>query len=765
MDSSFALVQRKFSLPGTFSSPVDRFHRACKAGQVDLIREYCTSDLKYEVLNSTNNNLKWTPLVRSILARQITITKILLAAGADPEIKSADGETAIFQACKIQSSTMLELLARYKVLINVENLNGDYPLHITSLHGNKMLCKLLLIKGADPNVQNKFSKNTPLHIAIERGHMDCAMILFKYGAMGDILNKNGQTPLSLATKLDKIKLDHYFAYQRKSKSVVRPEHRGSSTSLIDCDISCISLQKVSNCESGMSSPSLSHCTSKFLYSTINTKNPEERQENLSKIEESKEDSSEVTQQPPRWEERQGILEIQPSKRSRFNGKESLSKQMLHEFQPHQTPQNLNRSYIKIDENDINKSQIALQTDPELMNKNGLTTREDLPDSFHCNQSLDKLNDKLKLVLKEEVTQNQNTPEKTPIFDNGGFNFTLGFGQTAQFNPKMSDTKIISQGDTFEQTKTYDTKSFEMSPHRNSGIQNFKDISGVSLIEPDLAPVSDSDESAEFEEWEQFDERIAYNTQERNLLSSIDHNILQKPDPDFQGKKIPFSRSSYNSTETPFNRYKRACVNSINRSNMVIKDPEITNDYITIHKIPDTPECKLNLFGKSHKAKCPERLYSTHSHKIPSRANQSYDCEPTKRGTNFMERKPPIYTQDSSLNLTNLSRIITEKACSKFSCSPEQNSEEYELNIVNDHHAEQPIDTERTDVSEHERAKPLHQSHIKRAGTKCKVTQNLRQRRTSHLIPDSACISGMREGKIRPSAALPFNKKFEYYLKN
>lgn len=67
---------------------------------------------------------------------------------------------------------------------------GNYPLHIASQNGHAHLVKLLLTRKANPNVQN-VNGQTPLHMAVGYDLDDVIALLNGAGANGEMLNHAG----------------------------------------------------------------------------------------------------------------------------------------------------------------------------------------------------------------------------------------------------------------------------------------------------------------------------------------------------------------------------------------------------------------------------------------------------------------------------------------------------------------------------------------------------------------------------------------------
>ena len=81
------------------------------------------------------------------------------------------------------------------------NQGGVTPLIVAATHGHLNLCKMLIERGgAQPNICQSITFNSPLHYAAEAGHIDVVTYLIseKIGAIINAQNWAGLTPLSFA---------------------------------------------------------------------------------------------------------------------------------------------------------------------------------------------------------------------------------------------------------------------------------------------------------------------------------------------------------------------------------------------------------------------------------------------------------------------------------------------------------------------------------------------------------------------------------------
>jgi len=95
--------------------------------------------------------------------------------------------------------------------INARNKNGEHPLNVATNYDNLEAMRLLLDAGVDPNLMN-MGKLTPLQVLAARGtsvetfNIAAAKMLIAKGASVTVANKDGQTPLFLATRANSINM-------------------------------------------------------------------------------------------------------------------------------------------------------------------------------------------------------------------------------------------------------------------------------------------------------------------------------------------------------------------------------------------------------------------------------------------------------------------------------------------------------------------------------------------------------------------------------
>ncbi|TRX00805.1 ankyrin repeat domain-containing protein [Flavobacterium gawalongense] len=121
----------------------------------------------------------------------------------------------IFEAVSIgDTETVSQLLDKNPELLNSFSSDGFTALGLASFFGHLSLVKLLLDKGANPNIaSNNQFKVAPIHSACAISHFDIAELLIKHGADVNARQMQDVTPLHSAahngqTKISKLLIDN-----------------------------------------------------------------------------------------------------------------------------------------------------------------------------------------------------------------------------------------------------------------------------------------------------------------------------------------------------------------------------------------------------------------------------------------------------------------------------------------------------------------------------------------------------------------------------
>ena len=181
----------------------------------------------------------------------IEIVKILVENGVDVNAVDKDGQTPLYNAAQNGYDKLVSFLLDHKAEANVK-CRGSYPLHIAAYIGHLDVVKALVRNGVDVNVED-INGQTPLHRAAQKGHdkvvsflldqkdkrgrtlthilankgdVEGVKFLVKKGADVNVEDINGQTPLHRAAQKGH---DEVVAFLLEKKAAV--DGRSTSNSV------------------------------------------------------------------------------------------------------------------------------------------------------------------------------------------------------------------------------------------------------------------------------------------------------------------------------------------------------------------------------------------------------------------------------------------------------------------------------------------------------------------------------------------------------
>ena len=199
--------------------PHDNLHRAAGAGDAETIRSILNSlsPSFNDILNS-RDDYGDTPLHAAVFNGHEKCAYELLMKGADSNAEGNRQYSPLHLACLYGKKNCVKLLLDFLSPSQLEKTgeNGQTPLHLAALRNRKDIIELLLQKGANPNAGD-FVGRSPLHYCILSSISDSlslpapftfssVSLLLHSGAVCEIVDSEGQSPLSIACEFASISL-------------------------------------------------------------------------------------------------------------------------------------------------------------------------------------------------------------------------------------------------------------------------------------------------------------------------------------------------------------------------------------------------------------------------------------------------------------------------------------------------------------------------------------------------------------------------------
>ena len=144
---------------------------------IDKIMANCSGNALTKLVEEYNN----AALINAVELDNTEMVKMLLAAGANPNTVSKDGETVLISATYKFNSEIIKMLLAAGVNPNMINKYGNTALIWAVKWDNYEIAKMLIDAGANPHIKSK-DRRTALNIATQLDLTDIIEILKAAGA-------------------------------------------------------------------------------------------------------------------------------------------------------------------------------------------------------------------------------------------------------------------------------------------------------------------------------------------------------------------------------------------------------------------------------------------------------------------------------------------------------------------------------------------------------------------------------------------------------
>ncbi|KAJ7392340.1 Ankyrin repeat and KH domain-containing protein 1 [Desmophyllum pertusum] len=171
---------------------------AASGGYVGIIKLLLSHGA--EINSRTGSKLGISPLMLASMNGHTAAVKLLLDMGSDINAQiETNRNTALTLACFQGRHEVVNLLVERKANIEHRAKTGLTPLMEAASGGYVEVGRILLDKGGDVNAPPvPSSRDTALTIAADKGHYKFCDLLLSRGAMVDVKNKKGNSPLWLS---------------------------------------------------------------------------------------------------------------------------------------------------------------------------------------------------------------------------------------------------------------------------------------------------------------------------------------------------------------------------------------------------------------------------------------------------------------------------------------------------------------------------------------------------------------------------------------
>ncbi|UYV66415.1 hypothetical protein LAZ67_4001594 [Cordylochernes scorpioides] len=148
------------------------------------------------------------PLHHAVIMGNLEAVNVLLKDGTNANSRDSEGRTPLHHAVDKSNTNIVKILKQHGADVTLATNEGSTSLHTAAIKRAQEIAELLL-KDLPPknlkyfvNAKTSVRGMTALHISAERGYVEMVLILLSHGAVYNIPDKQGNTPVDLSIDKD-----------------------------------------------------------------------------------------------------------------------------------------------------------------------------------------------------------------------------------------------------------------------------------------------------------------------------------------------------------------------------------------------------------------------------------------------------------------------------------------------------------------------------------------------------------------------------------
>ena len=189
------------------SKKVGSVNESYNLKMIECVKKRNITEVQRMLFNNASPNARQrgeshlTVLMIACVNQDLEMVKLLLDAGANPDIANEEGTTALFAAAYIDTelgTKIVKLLLNSGAHANTARIEGETPL-LQAIIRNQESAILILQAGANPNAINKDNLSV-LHLAAQNGHLEIVERIIAEGQvdLNIVDNDKAQAPIHSA---------------------------------------------------------------------------------------------------------------------------------------------------------------------------------------------------------------------------------------------------------------------------------------------------------------------------------------------------------------------------------------------------------------------------------------------------------------------------------------------------------------------------------------------------------------------------------------